>query len=127
MVANDKENTNVKERLEETVKHCVLRYEGWKSDAKNVEARQSLEEAVHELRKVTSRIEIELAISDRNNSSLKPMPIPPHRSSKPKPAKKIVEDNGRNNDKAEKFSDSDAKRGRRPKLKTVKAKAEPEE
>jgi hypothetical protein len=93
---------------------------------------------VHELRKVTSRIEIELAISDRNNSSLKPMPIPPHRSSKPKPKKLSRENMKRPDSSAPKAAaaggddapastDDAPKRGRRPKLKTVQAKGEAEE
>lgn len=142
MTGTDKETTNVQERLQNTVAHCMSCYDAWKSDSKNVEARQQLEESVHELRKVTSRIEIELAISDRNNSSLKPMPIPPHRSSKPKPAKKLTRenmsnpnknngnsgDNGDNADnKAAAASDDAPKRGRRPKLKTVQAKGDVEE
>jgi hypothetical protein len=75
---------NIKDRLQETVKICVESHDEWVKDAKNTAARQNLEAAVHELRKVTSRIEIEMAISDRSNSSMKPMPIPPHRASRPK-------------------------------------------
>jgi hypothetical protein len=139
MTDNEKDNASVQERLQSTVKNCMDCYEAWKGQAKDVELRQQLEEAVHELRKVTSRIEIELAISDRNNSSLKPMPIPPHRSSKPKP-KKLSRENMKRPDNSEQkaaaaaggddapaSTDDAPKRGRRPKLKTVQAKGEAEE
>jgi hypothetical protein len=41
-------------------------------------------EAVHELRKVAARLEIEMAISERNEVASKPIPIPSHRANKKK-------------------------------------------
>ena len=136
----DNNNMNVKERLEATVAHCVSCYKEWTETPKNIEVRQHLEEAVHELRKVTSRIEIELAIADRSNSSLKPMPIPPHRAARPRSGAKIERPQKNNDENAANRApkketatisldgnDDGAKKGRRPKLKTVQPKATPED
>ena len=91
------EKSSVKQRLEETVERCKKAYAEWEKDSKNIAAKQELEESVHELRKVTSRIEIELAISDRSNTNMKPMPIPPHRASQ-KPSQR--KNNNRSNTNA---------------------------
>lgn len=71
----------IKQRLEDSAAQCVKSYEGWASNKKDSGARAALQEAVHELRKVASRLEIELAVSDRNQSQ-KPMPIPQNRNAK---------------------------------------------
>lgn len=126
---------NVKNRLQETVQNCMDIYDKWSKDPKNSEMRQQMEESVHELRKVTSRIEIELAIADRSNSSQKRMPIPPHRSAKPKGGRRQNGHDGNNeggsgnngNDSSDGGQgqgggDDKPKRGRRPKLKSVSAK-----
>jgi len=70
----------IKQRLEDTSAACVKTFVAWRGDEKNNEARTELQEAIHELRKVASRLEIELAVSDRNNNTSKPIPIPSHRS-----------------------------------------------
>ena len=69
----------VKERLEKTGAECLKAYEAWCGNKKDREAREAIHEAVHELRKVASRIEIELAVSERNEMTQRPIPIPPHR------------------------------------------------
>lgn len=69
----------IKQRLQETSENCFKAYEKWSADKKKADARESLLESIHELRKVASRLEIELATSDRNQSVQKPIPIPPHR------------------------------------------------
>jgi len=68
------------ERLKETSDTCLECYEVWSKDNKDSKSRESLQEAVHELRKVASRLEIEMAISERNGSTDKKLPIPTHRS-----------------------------------------------
>lgn len=73
--------SEVKDRLKETVETCLKNYDSWDSDKKNSSARENLQEAIHDIRKVASRLEIEIAISERDNMSDKPLPIPPHRSS----------------------------------------------
>lgn len=72
----------IKQRLQETSENCFKAYEKWSADKKKADARESLLESIHELRKVASRLEIELATSDRNQSVQKPIPIPPHRDAK---------------------------------------------
>lgn len=68
-------------RLKETSESCMQAYEGWSGAKKNFEAREKLQESMHELRKVVARLEIEIAVSDREDMSQRPIPIPPHRSS----------------------------------------------
>jgi hypothetical protein len=72
----------IETRLKETSDNCFKSYESWRKDQKNASTREALQDAVHELRKVASRLEIELAVSDRNEMVQKPIPIPPHRDAK---------------------------------------------
>lgn len=72
----------IKNRLRETSDDCLKAYEAWSSDKKNGKAREALQESVHELRKVASRLEIEIAISERQEMTQKPIPIPPHRDAR---------------------------------------------
>lgn len=71
----------IEERLHDTSKTCFDCYEVWSKDKKNPDARSKLHEAIHELRKVASRLEIELAANERSEAQ-KPIPIPPHRDAK---------------------------------------------
>ena len=73
--------SEIKKRLQESTETCLKCYEAWDADKKNSDARENLQEAIHDLRKVGSRLEIEIAVSERDNMSDKPLPIPPHRSS----------------------------------------------
>ncbi|MGB4056502.1 MAG: hypothetical protein WBK77_00255 [Alphaproteobacteria bacterium] len=72
----------IEQRLRETSENCFKSYEAWRSDQKNATARESLQDAIHELRKVSSRLEIELAVSERNEMAQHPIPIPPHRDAR---------------------------------------------
>ncbi len=72
----------IETRLRETTQECLERYQAWRTDENAGTARESLQEAVHELRKVASRLEIEIAISERNEMAQKPIPIPTHRASR---------------------------------------------
>lgn len=71
-------------RLRETSNTCLKAFEAWNQDKKNGKLRQELQESVHELRKVASRLEIEVAISERDEMAKKPIPVPPHRDSNKK-------------------------------------------
>ncbi|MAQ70881.1 MAG: hypothetical protein CL565_01675 [Alphaproteobacteria bacterium] len=73
---------DIKQRLKDTSENCLKTYEAWADSRKDQALRESLQEAVHELRKVTARLEIEIAVSERKETKQKPLPIPPHRSSK---------------------------------------------
>lgn len=74
----------IQKRLSETSEACIKSYEAWRKDQKDGSVRETLMEAVHELRKVAARLEIEIAISERDEMAAKPIPIPPHRSSRKK-------------------------------------------
>lgn len=67
-------------RIQETGATCITAYEGWSEDKKDGSKREALQESLHELRKAAARVEIEIATSDRDASSSKKLPIPPHRS-----------------------------------------------
>lgn len=86
---------DVKKRLEESTAACLKCYEAW-SEKKGTDNREALQDTIHEVRKVASRLEIEIAISERNTMNEKPLPIPAHRSnSKSKGAvESILPDNG---------------------------------
>lgn len=72
--------SEIKQRLQDTAKKCVEQYEAWDAKKSDSESRENLQEAIHDLRKVASRLEIEIAISERNNVTSKPIAIPQHRS-----------------------------------------------
>ncbi len=71
----------VEKRLREASDNCFKFYEAWQKDKKDSSAREALQEAIHEMRKVSSRLEIEIAISESDQMTQKSIPIPPHRSS----------------------------------------------
>ena len=72
----------IKQRLQESTADCIKCYEAWEKDKKNSDSREALNNAVHEMRKVASRLEIDLAVSERDEMASKPIPIPPHRDAR---------------------------------------------
>lgn len=100
----------IKQRLQETTADCVKCYEAWVKDNKDSAAREALQEAVHEVRKVASRLEIELAVSERDIMASKPIPIPPHRDAR---GRHQGDDNKGN--RAEGSSNKKPQRNRKPK------------
>ncbi len=70
----------IEQRLREASDACVAFYQEWRADEHNSERREKLQDSIHELRKVGSRLEIEMAISEREENAQKPLPIPPHRA-----------------------------------------------
>ena len=72
--------SEIKERLKETADNCLKCYEAWDSSKTDSKVREELQESIHELRKVSSRLEIEIAVSERGKMSDSPIPIPTHRS-----------------------------------------------
>ena len=70
------------QRLKECADACISAYEKWMVAKKEVTALENLQEAVHELRKVSARLEIEMAVSEREEMSQRPIPVPPHRAAK---------------------------------------------
>ncbi len=71
---------DIQTRLQQTSKNCLEAYEAWEKNKTNGKAQEGLHVAIHELRKVCSRLEIELAISERDQVVSRPLPIPAHRS-----------------------------------------------
>lgn len=67
-------------RLKDTTDTCLATYNVWCQDKKATEPTAELKEAVHELRKVASRLEIEMAKNEREELAQRPIPIPPHRA-----------------------------------------------
>ena len=68
------------QRLRTAADNCIKAYEQWATARKNLGAREALQEAVHELRRVNARLEIEVAASEREEITQRQIPIPPHRS-----------------------------------------------
>ena len=73
---------DVKTRLKEITDQCITSYDAWQKKTSDDPLRETLQEHIHELRKVASRLEIEIAMSERDRMASKRIPIPPHRSSK---------------------------------------------
>ncbi len=70
----------IEKRLRESTDAFIKSFENWVAQNKNLESRETLMESMHEVRKVVSRVEIEIAISERDRLGSRPLPIPPHRS-----------------------------------------------
>ena len=69
----------IEARLRTASTACVDAYRSWRTPSID-DARRELADAVHELRKVVARIEIELAASRREEHALPPIPLPLNRS-----------------------------------------------
>ncbi len=88
---------DIEKRLRDATDLCLASHAEWAKNRKDGATREKLMEAVHELRKVAARLEIEMAVSERDEMAAKPLPIPPHRSSnKRRPGE--MGDFGNNND-----------------------------
>ncbi|MCB1531585.1 MAG: hypothetical protein KDJ35_01835 [Alphaproteobacteria bacterium] len=72
----------IKQRLHDTSEQCYKCYEAWLGNKKDAAVRENLRESVHELRKVASRLEIELAVSENSQGGQSKIAIPPHRDAK---------------------------------------------
>ena len=73
---------DIEKRLREVADNCVTAYLQWHTAKKDAESREVLQDAIHELRKVSARLEIEIAVSERDEMALRPIPIPPHRATR---------------------------------------------
>ncbi|MEI6560234.1 MAG: hypothetical protein WCO00_17690 [Rhodospirillaceae bacterium] len=71
----------VEGRLRETARSCLVAYRGWRQMPGETSI-QGLNDAVHELRKVLARIEIDLSASRREEPGLRPIPVPSHRAAR---------------------------------------------
>lgn len=73
---------DIEQRLKEATENCLKAHGEWKDDQKDSSKRESLMNSVHEIRKVAARLEIMVAISERDQMASKPIPIPAHKSQK---------------------------------------------
>ena len=83
----------IEKRLREATDACITSYDAWRKQPKEGTVREKLMESVHELRKVAARLEIEIAISERDEMAARPIPIPPHRASRRQGPDNGVDDN----------------------------------
>ena len=72
----------INERLKDSADACIKAHAEWIKDKKNSASRDALQEAVHELRKTASRLEIDMAVSDRDDGARKQIHIPAHRDAR---------------------------------------------
>jgi len=70
-------------RLRETARACLVSYRGWRTGPGETSI-QTLNDAVHELRKVLARIEIDMSASRRDEQGQRPIPVPAHRAARPR-------------------------------------------
>lgn len=75
----------IQQRLKDATDQSMKTLATWASNRQSIEARESLLEAIHELRKVSARLEIEIATSERAEVSQRALPIPGHRSHQRRP------------------------------------------
>lgn len=83
----------IEKRLRESTDACIKGFEAWVKASKSLESREELMEAMHEVRKVVARLEIEIAISERDRLGSRPIPIPPHRSQRKRGGSEGLDEN----------------------------------
>lgn len=71
----------VEARLRETARGCLAAYRAWRQQPGQGSI-QTLSDAVHDLRKVLARIEIDMSASRRDEQVARPIPIPAHRAAR---------------------------------------------
>lgn len=84
----------IEKRLRDVADNCIKAYLAWHTAKKDAESRETLQDAIHELRKVSARLEVEIAVSERDEMALRPIPIPPHRATRKRQGED--DDNGDN-------------------------------
>lgn len=89
---------DIEQRLREAADNCIKHYGAWQKDKKLGADRDALMEAIHELRKVAARLEIDIAVSERSEMASRPLPIPPHRSSSRRAQSGPADDYGNDDD-----------------------------
>jgi hypothetical protein len=71
---------DIQERLKDATDRCLKGHDAWASNKKDTTVRGELIEAIHDLRRATARLEIDIAINDRDLRGGAAIPIPSHRS-----------------------------------------------
>lgn len=72
----------IEKRLRDVADACIKAFGEWHKSKKDAAAREALQDAIHEMRKVAARLEIEIAVSERDEMASRPIPIPPHRATR---------------------------------------------
>lgn len=72
----------IEKRLRDVTDGCLKAYQEWHAAKKSAESRETLQDAIHELRKATARLEIDIAVSEREEMNQRQIPIPPHRATR---------------------------------------------
>lgn len=72
----------IQTRLQDASQNCLKAYAEWVGKKRDARAQEGLQVAIHELRKVASRLEIDLAVSERDQMTARHIPIPSHRAVK---------------------------------------------
>jgi hypothetical protein len=86
----------IEKRLRDVTEGCLKALQAWHAAKKNAESREDLQDAIHELRKVAARLEIDIAVSERDEMASRPIPIPPHRATRGGGRKDEDDDNAGN-------------------------------
>ena len=73
-------DSDIQARLNDTSEKCLDAFITWSSKTQDKKSQEELHAAIHASRKVLSRLEIELAMSEREQITSKPLPVPSHRS-----------------------------------------------
>lgn len=109
--------TEITDRVRKATDECLGKYESWISNKGDHKSREEMLDALHELRKAAARLEIEMAISERDRLGNNPIPIPSHKASK-KPRKpsgdkgnNAPKDDGDNDDKGKRSDNKKAAGG----------------
>lgn len=68
------------DRLKDLSEHTVTTFGAWHKSRADEALTENAQEAVHELRKVAARLEMELISAERERFSQAPIPIPAHRA-----------------------------------------------
>lgn len=72
----------IEQRLRDVSDSCVKAYLAWAGNKKDPDLREDLQDAIHEMRKISARLEIEIAVNERGDMASRPIPTPPHRSTR---------------------------------------------
>ena len=107
--------SDIKDRLRTATDECLSKFEAWNKDKTDGKAREVMLDSLHELRKAAARLEIEMAISERDRLGNNPIPIPTHKSSKKSYQKSDGKTGGKGRAKPRTEKKSDSGEGDAPK------------
>lgn len=112
-------DSDIQTRLKDASQNCLEAYMSWNDKKQDSKTQEELHAAIHELRKVSSRLEIELAVSERDQLTSTHIPIPSHRSNMRGESVAILESGVDNNDDSSSVVVHNKPRRRRPPIKKL--------